>query len=240
VSAAEKKPEGDDANIGKQALDIAKAADVSVDVVKKAAAFIDGIFGNSISNSMGLIADKLAYYRLGKAIELQERVEKKLQALGVERRYVPVAFGLPIIEKATIEDNSVLQDKWANLLTNARNASYDKPLRRNYSSMLADMEPLDTLVLDTVAREYLQVPNDKQKEALFDKDLLIKDLNLSENDGENAVRNLMRLGLFKPGNITGGASIGDHPLSSYKDTEIFGITAMGVDFYHAVNEPTHK
>jgi hypothetical protein len=33
VSADQKKPEGDDANIGKQALDIAKAADVSVDVV---------------------------------------------------------------------------------------------------------------------------------------------------------------------------------------------------------------
>jgi hypothetical protein len=67
--------------------------------------------------------------------------------------------------------------------------------------MLADMEPLDTLVLDTVAREYLQVPNDKQKEALFDKDLLIKDLKLSENDGET--RTKPRAWFVQAGNITG-------------------------------------
>jgi hypothetical protein len=237
VSAAQKKPEGDDANIGKQALDIAKAADVSVDAVKKAAAFIDGLFGNSISNSVGLIGDKLAYYRLEKAIELQDRVEKKLAARGVKKRYVPVAFGLPIVEKATIEDDPALQEKWANLLTNARDATYDKPLRRNYTSILADMEVLDTLVLDSIAREYLALPDDRKKAALFVKDLMIKEMKLLENDCENSIRNLMRLGLFKPGNVTGGVSIGDHRVLSYKDTEMFGITAMGLDFYHAVNEP---
>jgi hypothetical protein len=58
--------------------------------------------------------------------------------------------------------------------------------------MLADMEPLDFSGSRYSRQRDLQVPNDKQKEALFDKDLLIKDLKLSENDGENAVRNLMR------------------------------------------------
>jgi hypothetical protein len=237
VIAVQKKPEGDDANIGKQALDIAKAADVSVDAVKKAAAFIDGLFGNSISNSVGLIGDKLAYYRLEKAIELQDRVEQKLAARGVKKRYLPVAFGLPIVEKATIEDDPVLQDKWANLLANARDATYDKPLRRNYTSILADMEALDTLILDAIVRAYLALPDDRKKSALFVKDLMIKEMKLLESDGENSIRNLMRLGLFKPGNVTGGVSIGGHPVSSYKDTEMFGITAMGLDFYHAVNEP---
>jgi hypothetical protein len=84
-----------DIDLGKQAKDIAEAADTSVDAVKKLASFLDGVFGNVISNSFGLMSDKLAYYRLEKAIALQEAVEEKLRKRGTQKRYVPLAFGLP-------------------------------------------------------------------------------------------------------------------------------------------------
>jgi hypothetical protein len=53
-------------DIGKQAKDIAEAADVSVDAVAKLGTFLDNTFGNAIG-------DKLAYYRLERAIDLQWR-----------------------------------------------------------------------------------------------------------------------------------------------------------------------
>ena len=226
---------GTDPDIGRQAKDIAEAADTSVDAVKKLASFLDGTFGNAITNSIGILGDKLAYYRLTKAIELQEAVEQKLKERGVEKRYVPVAFGLPIVEKATVEEEPVLQEKWANLLTNARDATYDKPIRRNFTSMLADMEPVDTQLFDFVVREYLAIAENGEK-SLFSRKKLSQNTSIPGNVVENAVRNLIRLGLLKPGVVTGGISMGEHPVSSYKDTELFGVTGLGLDFYYAVND----
>jgi hypothetical protein len=70
---------------------------------------------------------------------------------------------------------------------------------------------------------------------------LVVNTRLPANVCENAVRNLIRLGLFKPGVVAGGISMGKHAVSSYKDTEMFDVTQMGVDFFHAVNDaPTRS
>ena len=106
--------DGSALNVGKQALDIAKATDQAVDTVEKTARFVDKVFGRSVSNAIGLVGDKLAYYRLEKAIMLAEKLEANLKKKGVKRRYVPVAFGLPIIEKASVEEDETLSEKWAN------------------------------------------------------------------------------------------------------------------------------
>lgn len=226
-------------NIAKQAKDIAEAADTSVDTVQKLAAFLDSVFGNVVSNSFGLLSDKLAYYRLDKAIALQEAVDEKLRKRGVNKRYVPVSFGLPIIEKATVEESPILQEKWANLLANARDATYNKPLRRSFSTMLADMEPVDAKILDILVREYLAMPSDGDSH-LFVTETLVKGYKLPAHVVENAVRNLMRLSLIKPGVVTGGISIGTHAVSSYKDTEMVQVTGLGVDFFRAVNDAPSK
>lgn len=223
-------------SVGKQARDIAKATDPAVDTVEKAARFINSVFGRSISNAIGLVEDKLAYYRLEKAIMLAEKLEANLSKKGVPRRYVPVSFGLPIIEKASVEEDENLSEKWANLLTNAADATYDKPLRRNYSTILGDMEPVDTLVLDSMVKEYLDLKPEERERALFVKALVASGLKLDETTCENALRNLIRLGVLKPGVVSSEAAmIGDHEIASYKDTEMVGITQLGVDFHHAVN-----
>ena len=223
-----------ESKILERAKEIAEVGNITVDAVIKIASFIDDTFGNFVSKSFGIIGDKLAYYRLSKAIELQETVDQKLNARGVKERYVPLTFGLPIIEKATIEEEPLLQDKWANLLANARDATFNKPIRRNFTSILADMEPIDTQILDIIVRQYLSL-RDKNS-SLFSKHILSKNTKIPVDEVENSLRNLMRLGLLKPGVVTGGLSIGEHLVSSYKDTELFGVTGLGVDFFYAVNE----
>jgi len=166
--------------------------------------------------------------------KLQQDIEQKLNARGVEKRTIPLALGLPIIEKATIEEEPLLQDKWASLLANARDATFNKPIRRNFTSILADMEPIDTQILDIIVRGYLSFRD--RDNYLFSKDILSKNTKIPVGEVENSLRNLMRLGLLKPGVVTGSVSIGEHLVSSYKDTELFGVTGLGVDFFYAVNE----
>jgi hypothetical protein len=40
--------------------------------------------------------------------------------------------------------------------------------------------------------------------------------------------------LFKPGTVQGGLSFGEHDVSAYKDTEMFGLTNLGIIFHQAV------
>ena len=76
-------------DFGKQAKDIAEAANTSVEAVTKLASFLDGTFGNAITNAFGILGDKLAYCRLSKAVELQEAVERKLEARGGKKALCP-------------------------------------------------------------------------------------------------------------------------------------------------------
>ena len=222
-------------DVGKQAKDIAEAANVGVDAVAKLGTFVDNVFGNAIKNGLGLVGDKLAYYRLERAIELQHKVEQRLKAKGINaKRYVPVSFGLPILEKATVEENDDLQKLWANLLTNALDPKYTGNITRNFVSILSDIEPIDAQILDMIVREYLGLTNEEKAQTLFVLAKISENTGIPLADCENSVRNLMRLGLFKPGNVQGGVSIGDHKVSSYKDTEMFGVTGLGVAFHKAV------
>jgi hypothetical protein len=222
-------------DIGKQAKDIAEAANVSVDAVAKLGTFVDNTFGNAIKNGLGLIGDKLAYYRLERAIELQHKVEERLKAKGVNaKRYVPVSFGLPIFEKATVEENDDMQQLWANLLTNALDPNYTGKITRNFVSILADIEPIDARILDMIVREYGAFPDAVKSKVLFELAKVSANIGLALSDCENSVRNLMRLGLLKPGTVEGGMSFGAHTVSAYKDTEMFGMTGLGIAFHRAV------
>jgi hypothetical protein len=105
--------------------------------------------------------------------------------------------------------------------------------------MLADMEAVDAQVLDLLVREHLA--SGKNHGQLFVMEKLVANTGIHANVCENAVRNLIRLGLLKPGVVAGGISMGEHAISSYKDTEMFDVTQMGVDFFHAVNDaPTQS
>jgi hypothetical protein len=222
-------------DLGKQAKDIAEAANVSVDAVAKLGTFVDNVFGNAIKNGLGLIGDKLAYYRLERAIELQQKVENRLKEKGISaKKYVPVSFGLPVFEKASIEEDDDLQRLWANLLTNAMDPAYRGKISRNFISILSDIEPVDARILDLIVREYLALPPSEQDNTLFVLAKLSSSTGIPLADCENSVRNLMRLGLLKPGTVQGGIKFGEHAVSAYKDTEMFGVTNLGIAFHQSV------
>jgi Abortive infection alpha len=221
-------------DLGDQVKSVAEAADISVDAAGKLGKFVDGAFGGMVSNGIGLIADKLAFYRLQKAVELQHKVETKLAAKGIRnRKFVPVSFGLPILEKASVEEDESLHDKWANLLSNAMDPSYQGAITRNFVSILADMEPIDGRLLDVIVQTYDGTPD--KNNLLFDLSKVQQALSISAIDCENAVRNLFRLGVLKPGVVvTSGINLGGYAPTVYRDTELFGLTQLGLAFHAAV------
>ena len=195
------------------------------------------VFGSLIKDGVGLAADRLKYYRLEKIHLLHEKTKKRLQEKGIEfTEPVPPKIGIPLIEQAAVEEDDDLHSRWANMLSNAMDPKYKGLIKRSYVTILGDMEALDVLILDNLAKEYSVLNEQQKQQMLFDRGKLAEGLGVTLEQCEISLRNLMRLGCLRPGVIHNTMmNLGGHNPSTYKDTELVGITALGLEFYSSVN-----
>ena len=213
-----------------------KASGKAIDLAKYAGQFCDKLFGDLLENSVGILSDKLKFYRLEKFYQLKEKTEKKLSDNNINVTIpIPPKLGIPLIEAATVEEDEILHTKWANMLSNAIDPNFENKITRNFVSILEDMNPVDVLILDTICQEWLSLPENKKGNTLFDRSKIISGLKIESKECEISLRNLLRLGCLKPGVIVGtGISMGGHSPSSYKDTELVGITELGIALYQSI------
>jgi hypothetical protein len=217
-------------------IEVAKTTGKIVDAASGLGGFVKQVFGSLLEDSVGLFADKLKMYRLERMYELQSKVEANLKRKSILiTKPVPPRIGIKLIEEAAVSDSDELQTKWANLLTNAMDPEFAGTIRRNFVSILADIEPLDARILDAVVSNYEKLDTNAKLSSMFERSKIAVAYGLDLNPIETALRNLMRLGLIRAGIITGGVSMGDYPLTIYKDTELFSITTLGLEFHAAVN-----
>ncbi|MEM6780332.1 MAG: Abi-alpha family protein [Pseudomonadota bacterium] len=216
--------------------EVAKTAGKAIAASEKMVGFFDRVFGDLLENSVGLLSDKLKYYRSEKLLLLHEKTKKKLEDAGVDfPDPVLPKIGIPLIENATIEDDDSLHTKWANMLANAMNPEYREEIKRSYVSILSEIDPLDALILDTITIQHQKAELEGTELGLFDRSKICSNLNIDLKDCELSLRNLMRLGCITPGVVTGAISMGDHRVASYKDTELFSLTELGLSFHKAVS-----
>lgn len=219
----------------KAVQEASKTTSKALDSLNAASEFLKEVFGDLVQDSVGLMSDKLKFYRIERFYSLKEKTEKNLKEKGVKITIpVPPKIAIPLIESATIEDNDNLHTRWANMLSNAINPAYKNKITRNFISILEDMEPVDVLILDSLCKEWLSTSDDKKSKILFDRIKLTNFLKISTQECEISLRNLVRLGCLRPGSVEGSASFGGHYLSSYKDIELVGVTALGIEFYQAI------
>lgn len=215
----------------------AKFGQHSVTAATELCSFINRVLG--IEDLAGVFyRDKLRYHRAEKLLLLQEKQNTNLERKGIiNLNPVPPKIAIPLIEAAAVEDNDDLHTKWANMLANARDPEYFGKIKRCYISMLSDMEPLDVLILDVIFKEY----NKTEDISLFYvKEKISQLLSQPIELCKISLRNLLRLGCIEQGvvNLKTGDSLNTsgHDLSSYKGTDLFKLTLLGVDFCRAVAE----
>ena len=65
-----------------------------------------------------------------------------------QRRYCSLKLGIPWIENASLEDDPIIQDMWANLMANALNPNFkDKALRTAFISIIKELSVIDVKVI---------------------------------------------------------------------------------------------
>jgi hypothetical protein len=144
--------------------EVAKASGKAVDAGRELGGFISKYVGGPLDQAMGIVEDKLKYLRWERQIRLMERANEFLTERGLQQptRKVPMQIAIPIMQGGSLEEDDLLQDRWAALLVNAADESSDAEVRRAFISILEDLSPLDANVLEKIY-DFSAVPQDKNE-----------------------------------------------------------------------------
>ena len=187
-------------SVGKAAdatKEVANATGKAIDTLRDAGGFFSRIFGGLVEDGVGLVADRLKFYRMERALLLAEKTEQILLERGIDRtREVAPNVAIPLLENATLEEDDQLHDLWAKLLSNAMDPDTPR-VDRTFVSILSDLTHSDAALLKRA---------EGMSEGLFSHstspikvdDLLGSDFLGSKGGDEISFFNLLRLGLIFP------------------------------------------
>jgi len=222
---------------------VAKTVGKAIDTSSRFGQWLDRIFGDLVENGVGLASDRLKYYRLDQLNKIHEKFEAKWKARCLDQtRPLPTGVAIKVLEEATVEENDDLQELWANLLVNAMNPEFEGTLERSYVSILAELSVMDTLLFDRIAKAFIGMKTNTPKtlviyrEQILERQSQFRDIHLSEDDIDESLRNIHRLGLIRPGaqKIHAGHD-GQFLRETYMDLDMFGFTVLGRRFYSIVS-----
>jgi len=193
---------------------VAHATDNAIDVAKRLGNFFDRILGTSASEAGGILHDKIKAYRARNLLLIQDKWEALIAARQLQgsTKSITPKYAIPILERASLEDNDALQDMWACLLANATDPNKRMDLKRVFADVLASLEPLDVQALCFMSGQgwkmFRTIPGGG-----ITLSMLVRELSSKDEDIQIALQNLHRLGLIIdefPGRNDAGAFYQPH------------------------------
>lgn len=113
-------------------------------------------FGDLISKLVGpameqyglAIGDSVAKWRIIRSIRLWTRVQENCKAAGIEPHTIKFPLFKDIVERATVEDDDDLQNRWANLLSNAADPDNQAAVLPAFPDILRQLSKQEAYFLD--------------------------------------------------------------------------------------------
>jgi len=198
-----------------------------IDMTEKACAWLAKMMGE---DAVGLLKDRVFYWRARNAIELQRRLDELLERRRIENpRAIPLRLAIPFLESATLEDDVTLQERWTRLLANAMDPNCEIYIERCFGTILEDLSPLACVVLEkieTIARD-----NDKVE---ITPQILAHDVGRDEKTTCVALGSLTRHGLVERRPKV-GEGIGSISSWVFRNSAFY-VTDLGWVFLRACSE----
>jgi hypothetical protein len=155
--------------------------------------YLASILGRLPHNLVGIVDDRVAFYRAQRLKEMTEDLEKDLRDQGVKERVEPsFTVLLPLVEAAIDENRAELKSVWRRLLANAFHPDRSSRVRGSFVEVVKKMDPLDAVVLQRMVEAG---PGTLGPNA---RDFLRKSLELSIREILLSFDNLKKLGLLDP------------------------------------------
>lgn len=224
---------------------VQKASDLGVralETSEKVGGFFAQIFKEPITEVAGMLTDRLKFARWARLVDMQSQVNEILTKRNIsDTRTVPPKLALPLLEEASLEDDTNLQQLWNHLLANAMDPSFSGELRNGFVEMIKGLTALDAQLLaffyQVLKRESHLTPLEGVIQHSLKKEQIMQALNISESDYQISAFNLMRIQCIAPAVLkTSGISFGDEPTTIYKGIDAVTLTPLGVKFVQACME----
>ena len=87
-----------------------------------------------------------------------DRIRSKVDAINFERGIgneiisIPFRYAIPLVQKASYEDDDIIQNLWARLIANVTDPSLKLKIKKIYIYVLSSIEPLDSALLSLLWR----------------------------------------------------------------------------------------
>ena len=178
----------------KATQEIAKATGKGIDAIKKFFGFMKDIFGAPLIEYGDALHDKIKLYRYKNLLNIIDAVTEIHSKRRLAGKVIPIPprYAIPIMEKASLEENKNLQEMWAGLIANASDPNQRLQINKLYVEILSAIEPLDAVLLEFLSKQGINVGKGLPSEGL-NLARLSKELNATEKEVRLSIYNLIRL-----------------------------------------------
>jgi hypothetical protein len=173
--------------------------------------FLGKLIGPSIDEMGLLISDNIKFYRFKNQIKILNKAQRYIEKKGIDSQEIPIKILVPLLENASLEEDTELQFKWANMIGNM--ADSETNIQNNVFpyilGQISNEEYQSLEELNKKEEEHWQIwrtlyDKEKKKIELTKDDYKLK-TKLKSNDEEGflvsieeyELSNLIRLGLIK-------------------------------------------
>lgn len=186
-------------------------------LVDKAFSFLEKIVSPPLEELGGLMSDQVKYFRFKQQVKIILKAKEYLDQKGLEPKKVPLKTLAPLLEHCSWEEDTILQDKWASLLSSASLDDKNNDRYANYVEILRQLSAIEVKMLDKGYddirhginyEDSLDDPfdviaysahfSDKLRDHFIYTLKMSEYLNISRSDTELLIDNLFRLNLLYP------------------------------------------
>ena len=223
----------------KATQEVAKATVKGLEVSEKVGGFLAKVLGEPIETATGILGDKLKFMRWERQVRLIDRVQQINHDRRIEGQEIPVSpkLAIPIIENASLEENDLLQDLWAKLMSSAQGKESSSVVRSAFIDIIKQLEVIDVKILNAIFDGYVaavgkdQIHNGTPRRISFAKTSIMSALKIPDHVYEDSVDNLMRVRcLCSEVKVMNGMSIGGESATIDKGYDSLCLTSLGVKF----------
>lgn len=122
-------------------------------ILDKTEKFMTKLLGPSIKEYGELFADNIRFKRLKNQVKIFNKTREMLDINGLQPRELNLKTLIPLLEKSSIEENELLQDKWANLIANIA-TSPESGLEPKLINTLSSLSFLEAKILDYIYEQF--------------------------------------------------------------------------------------
>jgi len=192
--------------------DIVDALNLPKVVLEKADAFLRTLLGPATVEAGELLADKIRVRRFRNQVHVLRLAQEMLEGAGLKAQQVNLRTLVPLLERASLEEDPDIQQMWAALLANASQTTISGALQTICIRVLSGISSYEARILQSIYSDFLTHRDSKiaklrewnsrrtepyASSFFYRPDDLVARARIGTDEGDFLIDNLLQLGVLR-------------------------------------------